>query len=507
MTVTLLPSGRTLPAEPGQTLLEVLRGAGLSMDAPCGGHGLCGKCRVTLAEPDGDREVLACRTKVARDVTVRLPESAAPGISVLTDDRGAAVTPDPVPPEAPYLAAFDVGTTTVVCYLLDGRTGRQLDCASMLNPQYPFGADVISRIQCALGGREAELTDAIRGGMGQLIGQVCAGAGISPAQFCRMAVVGNPCMQQLFLGISPRNLAAPPFPPALTQAETRPCAPYLPACTAAELLVVPDLSGYVGADTMGCILSARLYEAGTATLLVDIGTNGEMVLGGRDGMVACATAAGPALEGARICCGMRGGPGAIDHVWVEDGALRVSVIGGGEARGICGSGLIDAAAVLVDQGLANRRGRLRANGSPLSDRLRPADDGQDAFFLTDRVFLTQQDVRELQLAKGAIAAGIRLMADALGLTMDAIGRVLLAGAFGSYLRPESACRIGLLPPELAGRVTAIGNAAGAGARLLACRRDQLDLAQRLVGEIRTLELAELPTFQRTFAQCMLLPEG
>jgi hypothetical protein len=198
---------------------------------------------------------------------------------------------------------------------------------------------------------------------------------------------------------------------------------------------VPDISGFVGADTVACVLATGLDRQEEMTLLVDIGTNGEMVMGNRHRMVACSTAAGPALEGANIRFGMRGMAGAIDHVTRKDGKIVCSVIGGTEPQGICGSGLIDAVAAALELGLINSRGRIQNESRRIP--------------LTEQVFLTQEDIREIQLAKGAIAAGIRLMAKELGITMEQIDRVYLAGAFGSYLDPESACRMGLLPPELA----------------------------------------------------------
>jgi uncharacterized 2Fe-2S/4Fe-4S cluster protein (DUF4445 family) len=301
-------------------------------------------------------------------------------------------------------------------------------------------------------------------------------------------MVGNPAMQQLFLGISPENLASVPFAPVLTEAKTIPCREILPICANADLLLVSDISGYIGADTMGCVLSTELYKKEETTLMVDIGTNGEMVLGNKDRMIACSTAAGPALEGANIQFGMRGTDGAIDHVWLENGEVRYSVIGGGEPEGICGSGLIDAIAVGLEMGMLNKRGRIQNE--------------EHIFHLTETIYLTQDDIRQVQLAKGAIYAGIFLMAKQLGLGIPDIQKVQLAGAFGNYLSPKSACRMGLLPEELLDRIEPIGNAAGSGAKMLACNKELLPLTQELTRKIEFLELASLPEFSRTFAKSM-----
>ena len=222
--------------------------------------------------------------------------------------------------------------------------------------------------------------------------------------------------------------------------------------------------------------------------MVDIGTNGEMVLGNKDRMIACSTAAGPALEGANIQFGMRGTAGAIDHVWLENGDIRCSVIGGGKARGICGSGLIDAIALGLEMGLLNKRGRIQ-NEAHL-------------FHLTGEIYLTQDDIRQVQLAKGAVYAGIFLMAKQLGMEVRDIRKVQLAGAFGNYLNPQSACRIGLLPEELLEKIEPVGNAAGSGAKMLACDRKLLALTEELTEKIEFLELASLTEFSRTFAKAM-----
>lgn len=472
----ILPENRRISVSSGENLLTALRTAGLAPDAPCGGTGKCGKCKVLV---DGV-ETLACQTVVDRDMTVQLPQKA--GLNVLQEGISGASMVEPQ--KEGQLLAFDIGTTSVVCFLLDGMTGRELAKSSMLNPQTVFGADVISRIQRALAGELAAETAAIREGMTQLIQQVTE----RPEEISLVSVVGNPAMQQLFFGISPENLAGVPFAPVLTEAKAVLCADYLPICPNAKLLIVPDISGYIGADTMGCVLATEIYKKEIITLMVDIGTNGEMVLGNKHRMIACSTAAGPALEGANIQFGMRGTEGAIDHVWLENGEVRCSVIGGGKALGICGSGLIDAIAVGLEMGLLNKRGRIQNEEHILR--------------LTEDVYLTQDDIRQVQLAKGAIYAGIFLMAKQLGLEVKEIEKMQLAGAFGSFLNPKSACRMGLLPEELLEKIEAVGNAAGSGAKMLACDDSLLPLTEKLTQTIEFLELASLPEFSRTFAKSM-----
>lgn len=481
----ILPDDITISVQPGTNLMSALQEGHVFLDAPCGGNGKCGKCGVRI----GGKDVLACQVLVEGDMTVAIPREA--GLNVL--QRGVSAVQRMNPFKEGYLLAFDIGTTSVVCFLLDGRTGEELAASSMLNPQTAFGADVISRIQAALRGELEDETRTIREGMASLILQVCAEAGVEPSGIAVVSVVGNPAMQQLFLGISPENLAGVPFAPVLTEAKPISCKDILPICPNAVLLVVPDISGYIGADTLGCVLSTGLYRNEEITLMVDIGTNGEMVLGNRERMIACSTAAGPALEGANIQFGMRGTEGAIDHVRLENGKAVCSVIGGSEAKGICGSGLIDAIAAGLEIGLLNKRGRIKND-----DRI---------FYLMDRVYLTQDDIRQVQLAKGAVHAGILLMSKRLGVEVSEIQKVQLAGAFGSFLDPKSACRIGLLPEELLDKIEAVGNAAGSGAKMLACNKELLLFTQALAERIEFLELASLPEFSRTFAKSMNFREG
>ena len=469
----------------GTNLLDGLKAAEVYPDAPCGGNGTCGKCRVLA----NGTEVLACRTAVTEDLCIALTYGQK--LQILQTGICADQTVDPL--QAGHLLSFDIGTTSVVCFLSDGRTGAELAKSSMQNPQTTFGADVISRIQAAIGGEMTGLTNCIREGMTALTKTVCAEAGISPDEIGVVSIVGNPAMQQLFLGILPKNLSEIPFAPVLKEAKAADCRDIFPICPHAKLLIVPDISGYVGADTIGCILSTELYKKEALTLLLDIGTNGELVLGNKNRMIACATAAGPALEGANIQFGMRGTEGAIDHVWLEKGNIRYSVIGGGAAKGICGSGLIDAIAVGLDLGLINKRGRLQNGASILP--------------LNKDIHLTQEDIRQVQLAKGAIYAGICLMVKQLDAKPGDIQQVLLAGAFGNYINIESACRIGLLPEELLGRIAGVGNAAGSGAKMLSCNKALLPLTQKLTQEIEFLELASLPDFPKTFAKAMLFQEA
>ena len=311
--VTLPELGRTIEAPAGRTLLEVLRAAGCAPEAPCGGKGVCGKCRVRV----NGAERLACQTVVDGPATVSLPELAKRE-RILTGGCEQADAEPAEPVGAGLLLAFDIGTTTIAGYLMD-EMGAQIATGSRLNPQAPFGSDVITRIQLALRGEQEALTRCVREALADLTCELLNAAKREADALGTICVVGNPCMQQLFLGISPKNLAGVPFAPVLTQTEISRAGDVIALWGDAALLTVPDISGYVGADTVGCVLTTQMDRSDEITLMVDIGTNGEMVMGSRARMVACSTAAGPALEGANIRFGMRAADGAIDHVTVENG--------------------------------------------------------------------------------------------------------------------------------------------------------------------------------------------
>ena len=478
--VTVGNERTTLYALPGENLLALLRRNGLAPNAPCGGQGTCGKCSVLI---DGE-SVPSCQISVQSPMEITIPHIDC--LEILAPEKTAPTA------TGPLAAAVDIGTTSVVCTLVDD-TGEILAVKAVPNPQGPFGADVVSRIRAALSGEMEHMTRLIRNCVNGLLSDCCEEAGIPPEKVRTVCIVGNPAMQQLFLQICPRNLVEIPFSPVLTRSYTCLCGDVLPSCPQAQLLTVPDISGYVGADTVGCILAESLHLKNEPTLLVDIGTNGEMVLcaGGR--MISCATAAGPALEGANITCGMTASPGAIDHVWLTNVKIQVSTIGNMPPIGICGSGLIDYVAVLLEMGMINERGRLLSSTE---------QGGQRVVHLTDSVFLTQEDIRQVQLAKGSIRAGIELMARTMGIEVTDISQCLLAGAFGTYLNPESSCRIGLLPPELASRIRSVGNGALTGARQIAVTPELLLTADQIVQDTQYLELASLPEFPKTFAKAM-----
>jgi len=467
---------------------------------------------------------LAAGDKPALELLRALPQTLRETnwrVTVLTDQENI-LGMEPLDTTDKLLGiAFDIGTTTVVGYLLDLRTGQELAAVSALNPQTRYGADVITRI--ALAAREesglAELHEAIISEINSLIGEAVGQVGVQQEDIYTVSVVGNTTMHHLFLGINPRNLALAPYIPVLQQPM---------ALTARELglqvnpagmvYVLPNIAGYVGADTVGVLLATDLDWSEGIKLAIDIGTNGEIVLGSKERLVACSTAAGPAFEGAQISGGMRGTIGAIDHVRFDDG-VKFTVIGGGRAQGICGSGLLDAIAGLLQQGIIDFRGRilapdqLTAGAERYADRSVKLESGVKAFVLATApetvdgrpILITQSDIRELQLAKGAIAAGIQALLERLGCGLDEVTQVLLAGAFGNYLDPHSACTIGLIPQALESRVRPVGNAAGAGAKAALLSRSEYQRAAMIADFTEYIELSAYPNFSHLFASCLNFP--
>lgn len=487
--ITFADENRSLQVEAGKTVLQTQIDAGLTPDAFCGGKGKCGKCKVVI---DG-KEVLACQTVIDRDMTVYTGQQKTEQAQILAEGSQAqlAFLPGDLPGDLdnPLLGAVDIGSTSVVAYLMDGKTGELLGTRSALNPQRQFGADVVNRCSYALTNGAEILSGCIRNTINTLFRELARELGRVSEEIVRIVMVGNSCMHHLFLEISTKNLALAPYTPEVTEALELRAADYdLHVHPWAQLWWLPNIGGFVGADTVGCLVASDLDTCEEMTLLVDIGTNGELVLGNRDGIISCSTAAGPAFEGAKITCGMRGSVGAIDHISLENGEFRIHVIGDGEATGICGSGLLDGAACLLKAGKIDETGRM-----------------EETCYFTDRVYLNQRDIRELQLAKAAIAAGIQILCQRKGIRPADIQRVLIAGAFGNYLDPASACAIGMLPPELAGKITSVGNAAGEGARMAALNRGQFERSKVLAEKAEFVELALDPDFQDVYVDEMEFP--
>ena len=526
--VVFEPEAIEVDVREGATLLEAAGQAGICLDTPCGGKGTCGKCLLELV-PSG-QVVRACQTIVEANMVVSVPSSSRlNGLKILEDglDTAAQVRPTvidtyrSVGSQGVILGvAVDIGTTTVVAKLLDMADGHCLGTEAMLNPQTRFGDDVISRI--SYGQTDAHLSvlnRAIVDCLNELILRLCQAAKVDRDAIYEVAVVGNTTMNHILLGFPIGQLGQAPYQAHSVEAhDMTPEEVGLRVNPAGNVHAAENIAGFVGADTTAVALAVEMDSVVDTTLVVDIGTNGELVLGAAGGLFAASCAAGPALEGARIEQGSRATDGAIEAVEVAgENELTLKVVGGKSPHSICGSGLIDAVAVLADLGLIDATGRLVAKqdaagrfADTLVERLTEVD-GQPAFCLAvgegpskPAVVLTQKDIREFQLAKGAILAGIRLLLAKVGIVEADLDRVLLAGAFGNYIRPSSAVRVGLLPKVPLERIHFVGNAAASGAQMLLLSVESRQRAKALSERIEYVEIAHEKTFPEVFAEAMFL---
>jgi len=431
--------------------------------------------------------------------------------AVLAGEHLVAVEPGDTTGEC-YGVAFDVGTTTLVGTLMNLRTGMAASVLSTLNGQAPFGADVISRISHGMNGPGAiqELQEAVVTTMNTILDELYRESGVLPAQTYEAVVVGNVTMLHLLLGIDPTPLSMSPFTPAfMDQLSVEARELGLRIHPHGYVQTLPALGAYVGADIVAGVLATGIVREDKLRVFVDVGTNGEIVLGTAQRALATAAPAGPAFEGSQIKCGMRATVGAIEGVQLGD-RVELQVIGGDvPAEGICGSGLVDAVAQLLLAGLLDHSGRLRTRGDvaghPLADRLIEID-GVRAFLLADGVYLTQRDIRELQFAKGSIATGIKVLMDILGVKAADLDQVLLGGSFGSYLNPESAKIIGLVPPVDVDRIIAVGNSAGEGAKIALLSYRERQVAFELPSRIEYVELSGRSDFNDSFVSVLGFPQ-
>jgi uncharacterized 2Fe-2S/4Fe-4S cluster protein (DUF4445 family) len=430
--------------------------------------------------------------------------------AVLAGERLVALEPGDTTAEC-YGVAFDVGTTTLVGTLMNLRTGMAASVLSTLNGQAPFGADVITRISHAMEGPQAisELQKAVVATMNSILAELYASAGVTPERTYEAVAVGNATMLHLLFGVDPSPLAVMPFTPAFMEPLTVVAAEVgLNIHPQGYIQTLPALGAYVGADIVAGVLATGLVREEKLRVFVDVGTNGEIVLGNAQRALATAAPAGPAFEGSQIRCGMRATDGAIEGVQLGD-EVHLQVIGGDvPPQGICGSGLVDAVAQLLLSGLLDHSGRMKAPEDlpdhPLSSHLFDID-GMRAFLLADGVYLTQRDVRELQFAKGSIATGIKVLMDILGVETNDLDEILLGGSFGSYLNPESAKIIGLVPPIDVDKIVAVGNSAGEGAKIALLSYRERQVAFELPARIEYVELSGRTDFNDAFVSVLGFP--
>jgi uncharacterized 2Fe-2S/4Fe-4S cluster protein (DUF4445 family) len=418
--------------------------------------------------------------------------------------------------------AIDVGTTSVVSTLIELESGEQLASVSSLNPQAVFGGDLMSRIAFAQfnPGNLRKLQTRIVGLLNRHVEQICADSGVLAKWIHKVVVVGNTCMHHVLLGIDPSYVGLAPYAPVMRHGLVLAARELnLKVSPEARVCLLPIVAGFVGADAVGVALATRIHESAEQRIAVDIGTNGEVLLGSRDRLWAASAPAGPALEGAQIRHGMRGAAGAIDRVTVDQDGIRVRTIGEAAAQGICGSGLIDLIAGLLDAGVIDWTGLIDVDrrddlAAPLRGRIRMVGEERQVVVLrageagaTREIVLTQDDVRQVQLAKGAIASGIAMLQHVSGVGDDAVSELMLAGGFGNYLSVRSALRIGLLPRLPPDRIRYVGNAASLGAQMCLVSEAERARAEKVARAIEHVSLASHPDFQELFVDAMNFPRS
>lgn len=543
-TIRLLPDNRAFKADSEQTLLEALIGAGILLRSDCGGKGICGKCAVRISKdtrqqmlPAGEAEIerigerdikdgyrLACKATAKGKLTIEIPAHSR--LTPEVGQKGPINLPEtlsPVGPRgspSPYGLAVDLGTTTIAVYLCDLERGTVAATVSVRNPQAMFGDDVMSRIGTVTKQKEAlqrmqkMAVKAIEWGLNAL----CHSAGIDPKTIRTGVVVGNSTMMHILAGESPASIGVYPYDPAFVEARTFKAETIgLMSSPSAEIHTLPLITGFLGADIVAAALATGLDKAPVGTMLVDVGTNGEVMLVGENGLLATSCATGPAFEGATIRHGMHAVSGAIDKVKIDahNGSVTCSILQNRsdtvkKPSGICGTGVVSAVAELFRAGIVSKEGRFKRETD--SDHIRFDENGMPEFVLVSAenaqtphaITLTQKDVRAIQLAKGALLTGLEMLCEHSRL--DRPRQLLVAGAFGTYIDKSDAGTIGMFPrlPEEA--IDVVGNAAGAGAVLTLFDPALRDRAQDIAAKTTVLDLASLPEFQDAFLRSLSFPE-
>lgn len=472
----------------GKNLMSFLIEQGhREIDTPCGGRGKCGKCLVkaegALSEPtEKEKELLgelihrgyriSCLTYIERDFSYEIPDPQNPEVVTYFAEDKLKVELTP----GKRFMAVDIGTTTVAIYCIDGATGKIFDTGSFTNAQDIYGADVISRLVYAERGGASELQNAlIRDIFEEAV--MSFGDGEDLPDYC--VVCGNTAIEHFLTGEDASGIAKLPFKPSsLFGKEYK--MPF-----AKKTYVAPCVAAYVGGDITCGAVACDIDRAEELTLYIDIGTNGEIVLADKDRALCCAAAAGPAFEGANIECGCTARTGAIEKVWYDDG-LKYKTIGNAPAVGICGSGLIDAAAALLSGGELDETGRLE----------------EEKYRFYRDIYISQKDIRNLQSAKAAIAAGIKTLLHELKKPVSAVKKVIIAGGFGMHIDPESACDIGLIPSELRGKIEFLGNCAGLGAVNCSLSENERKRTEAFAKKLEYIELSGHKKFNELYIEEM-----
>ncbi|MFP4040393.1 MAG: ASKHA domain-containing protein [Desulfosudaceae bacterium] len=560
--ITIKPLGKTVEARPGENLREILLRHGINIEGPCNGQGICGQCGVMVESPADvpftkHKKIsseqaraglrLACRLAPGTDMTIRLPEEvgriarniresnqilegerinwgrAASAVTVFQEKEAWFLRYDQEPEPVripgwrqgmePKGLAVDLGTTSMVVTLISLRSGEELSTASLLNPQRIYGHDVISRIRHGSTAEGLEqLFRAVSGGLNRLIGEACQDSGSDPREILDLVIGGNTTMLQLAARVDPSPLGRVPFRVDIDSGKSFPAADFgLDINPAARTYLPPIIHAFIGTDvTAGLLMSGEFFNDQARVLYLDVGTNGEIAVNNRGQRDAASTAAGPAFEGSSLTSGMRASLGAVSGASTDGYNLKLDTIGDVPIKGICGSGIVDLLASLLDLGIVEQTGRMRtaADDLRISPEVRESlerRDGVPAFRMGGGAVFTQEDVRAIQLSKGAIRATINILLDRVGLRAADLDRIIIAGGFGFHLNARNLERIGLIPPGTENKVEFAGNASRSGCVWLLNDIAYRRYLESRVSGISHVSVAGHPRFMDLYVECMEFP--
>ncbi|MEG1824756.1 MAG: ASKHA domain-containing protein [Cloacibacillus sp.] len=498
--------------------------AGVDISHPCGGKGICGKCRMAVggtSQPYTETEMriltaderknnirLACQIKPEAGMTVALVDRADESMQILHGlGCGTEMVVEAAFSHANLGVALDIGTTTLVAYLIDTVRAAVLAVTSAVNPQTMYGDDVISRISYIVDNPEGlvVLNKKLIHTVNDMIRNLLEKNGAQPVNLSQIIVSGNTTMEHIFAAVDPQSIGRAPFrPPFISLNEIKASSVGLNVVPNAKVSFIPNISGFVGGDITSGIFYSGMVESEKLSLLIDIGTNNEMALGNSSYLLCCSAAAGPALEGAKISQGMRASSGAIDTVAIINEEVDCTIIGNRPPKGICGSGLVDAIALMINEKIIETNGKFASlSQGSLYHRM---DRRNKRFLLTnttDPIYITQKDIREIQLAKSAIATGIEIMLQEAGKDLKEVEKIYMAGAFGNYINIHNAQTVGMLPMISDKKIHPIGNSSGLGAMKLLCYPQGLKRCCEISEMATHIELATHKSFQELFVKNML----
>ena len=505
--VRFLPSGVRADVDPGTLISDAAKAAGIMIKLPCNGNGRCGRCNVVVSQPKVDAEqcnlsrVLACQAPVDRDMVISIPSDDSK-IMASNDHRKLKIddlSPIVEAKKNNHGLAVDIGTTTVAVSLMDMNGGLVLYSATGYNRQGAHGDDVLSRIEYAHDGGTDELRNLILETINDLIDSY-EGDDFSTDSINAVYISGNTAMTHLFLGIDPSPIREFPYEPVVKEAEITGKESKLNVNKNAKVICMPSPAAYVGGDVTSDIINSGMDMSDELSLLIDVGTNGEVALGNDDIMLVCSSSAGPAFEGGRMTSGMMAKPGAIDSFKINDnGKFEFTVIAGTDPKGICGSGLIDVLAQLFLNGLIDKKGRF-------TDKAKTKTiDGRKMLTITKGVFVSEDDIHNAVLTKAAIYSASTSLIKGLGVTMSDVRKIYIAGGFGNFINTESAIAIGMLPDVPRERFVYLGNASLAGAKHALLSSSVRERIKEVFKRMTYVDLGSDPTFSDEYMSSLFIP--